>query len=131
MRLNQESHSSRFHRSRRSHGDSRRTLVACSLSALLAAGGTALAGSQGAFAAGGQRTIVINPGTTTIVAGYGYSCQDTTRTPNWGCQYGAPSGPAGTPITTVFKGSRTMTIQSLLRPTVRFTSGEYWTTVKR
>ena len=97
-------------------------LVACSLSALAAAGGTALAGGQGAFAAGGQRTIVINPGTTTVIAGYGYSCQDTGRIPNWGCQYGSPSGPEGTPITTVFKGSRTMTIQSLQRPTVAYSS---------
>lgn len=117
--------------SRRRIAAPRRTLVASLLSALLAAAATALAAGQGAFAAGGQSTVVVNPGTTTIIAGYGYSCQDTIRTPNWACQYGPPNGPARTPITTVAKGSRTMTVQSLLRPTVVFSDGEYVTTIKR
>jgi hypothetical protein len=116
----------------RRRGDNlRRTLVAPLLAALLAAAATALAASQGAFAAGGQSTVVVNPGTTTIIAGYGYSCQDTIRTPNWSCQYGPPSGPAKTPITTVSKGSRTMTVESLLRPTVVLQNGDYVTTIKR
>ena len=105
------------------------TSLACLLSAVAAAGATALAASQGAFAAGGR--VVIEPGTSTVIAGYGYSCQDTIRTPNWGCSYGPIDGPEGTPIMTVFKGQRTMTIESLQRPTVQHQAGEYLTTVRR
>ena len=63
----------------------------------------------------------------------GYSCQSTSRTPNWGCWYGKPAGPEGTPLITVNKGSRTMLVQSRQKPKVTYNASTktYTTTVSR
>jgi hypothetical protein len=101
-------------------------VTACCLSAAIAA----LAGSG----ASGSSLPVGPPlrrGRPIVIKGYGYSCQSTARTPNWACWYGKPYGPSHTPITTVFKGSRKMMIQSLRRPAISRDGGEWVTTVSR
>ena len=90
-------------------------LVDAGLGALVAVGAEAAFG-----AAGSLPSRVETPNVPYVVAGYGYTCESTSRTPNWSCDYGAPYGPAGTPITTVYPGSRTMHIQSLRRPAQPF-----------
>jgi hypothetical protein len=78
----------------------------CAVSSLLGAGGAIAAATL-------PTGPPVKPGPPFVIAGYGYTCQSTSRTPNWSCEYGRPYGPSGTPIMTVFKGSRTMIIQSL------------------
>ena len=100
-------------------------LTACLASSLLA-GGAALA-----VASGLPTGPAVHPGPPFKIAGYGYTCESTSRTPNWSCDYGRPYGPAGTPIMTVSKGSRTMYIQSLTRPAVTQSGGVYTTKIVR
>lgn len=103
-----------------------KTLLACVASAAL---GAAAIGGSGLAA--GEHTVVLRPDQRLTIQGYRYTCESTSRTPNFGCQYGPPDRPARTPIWTVFKGSRTVVVQSLARPHVSHQSGIYETTITR
>ncbi len=100
--------------------------AACLVSACLAGGG-ALASASGL-----PTGTTVRPGPPFRIAGYGYTCDSTSRTPNWSCDYGRPYGPAaGTPIMTVYEGSRSMYVQSLRRPTISEVGGVYTTKISR
>jgi hypothetical protein len=105
-----------------------RTVIAClcTTAAVVGVG----AGLMSASAAG---TLTLGAGQQLTVTGYGYSCESTSRQPNWGCWCGKPNGPEGTPLITVNKGSRTMTMQSLKKPKVTYNASTktYTTTVSR
>ena len=106
-----------------------KTIAACLASAFLGALGVA-AFSIGSAA--GPPVQHFRPTHSLVVDGYGYSCQTTARTPNFACWYGSPNGPTRTPIMTVFKGSRTMRVESALRPvTKRDSTGSFETTFRR
>ena len=92
---------------------------------------SALAGGVGAVASALPQGQPVSPGPPFRIVGYGYSCQSTSRTPMFECWYGRPYGPAGTPIMTVARGERTLTVQTLTRPSVVQEGGEYVTTLKR
>jgi hypothetical protein len=81
----------------------------------------------GAFA--GASTLAtgapVKPGPPFVIAGYGYSCQSTPRTPNFSCDYGKPYGRADTPIMTIWPHSRAMYVQSLSLPKISKTAGVY------
>lgn len=100
--------------------------AACCASAALAVGGTSIA-------SGSSRPLGApeKPNRPIVIQGFGYSCASTTRQPQWDCWYGKPYGRAGTPITTVWKGSRKMMIQSLRRPSVSWNGSEWVTTLTK
>ena len=104
-----------------------KTTIACIVSALLGVGVTAVATSSAA----GPPVVHFRPTSLLAVDGYGYSCQTTARTPNFGCWYGPPDGPASTPSFTVARGSRTMRVQSTRRPVITRANGLYQATITR
>jgi hypothetical protein len=103
----------------------RTAVLACVACTLIAAGGT-LAGAS-SLPAGRP----VHPGPPFTITGYGYSCQSTVRTPNFSCDYGKPYGASGTPIMSIYKGSRKMFVQSLRKPAITHSDGEYLTTISR
>jgi hypothetical protein len=105
-----------------------RTVLACLCTTAAVVGVGA-----GIMSATAAETLKLGPGQQLTVTGYGYSCQSTSKTPNWGCWYGKPAGPEGTPLITVNKGSRTMLVQSRQKPKVTYNASTktYTTTVSR
>ena len=101
-----------------------KTIITCIPSALAGVGIAAVATSSAA----GPPVVHFRPTSVLVVDGYGYSCQTTARTPNFGCWYGPPNGPTSTPSFTVFRGSRKMVVDSALRPVVTRGSGGYFET---
>jgi hypothetical protein len=109
-----------------------RGAVAASVACL--AVGTGAAAVTGGPAAGAKSLPTgptVRPGPPFEIAGYGYTCQSTERTPNFSCYWGKPYEPAGTPILTVFGGGRTLLVQSVKRPTISYAAGSYTTTFKK
>ncbi len=79
----------------------------------------------------GATFYILKPDQPVIVKGYDMSCLSTSRTPNFACWRGSPNGPSQTPIATWFYGSRKVFVQSLTRPVVRYSGGEWTTTIGR
>ena len=102
----------------------KRALLACLLSACVAA-----AAGTVAIASGLPVGRTVKPGPPFRIAGYGITCQSTSRTPNFSCEYGRPYGPAGVPIITM-EPHGYVTVQSKKRPSARRSLG-YWTVTFR
>jgi hypothetical protein len=101
-------------------------ILACVVCAAVAGAGGAIAGATAPLTGAS-----VQPGPPFVISGYGYTCQSTSRTPNFSCDYGKPYRPAGTPILTISKGSRTMYIQSFRRPTLSEADGVFTTKITR
>jgi hypothetical protein len=92
-----------------------KTILACAVTA-----GVSLAGSS-------APTVQLKPGQTLTVQGYEFTCEATSRTPNFSCAY----GPSQTPIWTAYPGSRKLDVQSTTRPKVERSNGTWNTTITR
>ena len=105
-----------------------RTVILCLCTTAAVAGVGA-----GIMSASAAEPLKLGPGQQLTVTGYGYSCQSTSRTPNFGCWYGKPAGPEQTPLFTVNKGSRALVVQSRQKPKVTYDASTktYTTTVTR
>jgi len=97
-----------------------RTLVACLITAMVAIVATASAAG----------VLTLRPDEQLRIQGYPYTCQSTSRTPNFSCSYNQLGKPAHTPIISTY-GRRLVEVQSSTPPRVTFDGGTYTTTFSR